>query len=302
MACRKKGTETSEIEFSTNVIQTPNYREGNMAVISISRGSYSKGKEVAEKVAAQLGYRCLSREVILDASENYHIPEIKLAKAIHDAPSILERFGRDKTRFITYYQSALVRDVQKGNVVYHGLAGHLLLKGIPHVLKVRIIADLDERVCHEMECERIPKQEALRLILKDDQQRRKWTQSLYGVDPWDCSLYDLVLSIQKLTIADAVDFICRAAQLPQFRTTEESQRKIDDLALASQVKAALVGDYPGISVKSDYGNILIYTKADARLLRKLEAKAKSLCRDIEGIKSLEVQFGAEVPAQRYLEG
>lgn len=273
-----------------------------MAVISISRGSFSKGKEVAEKVAAQLGYRCISREVILDASENYQIPEIKLAKAIHDAPSILERFGRDKSRFITYYQSALVRDVQKDNVVYHGLAGHLLLKGIPHVLKVRIIADLDERVCHEMECERIPKQEALRLILKDDQQRRKWTQSLYGVDPWDSSLYDLVLSIKKLTIADAVDFICRAAQLPQFKTTKESQRKMDDLALASQVKAALVGDYPGISVKSDYGNILIYTKADARLLRKLEAKAKSLCRDIEGINSLEVQFGAEVPAQRYLEG
>ncbi len=273
-----------------------------MAVISISRGSHSKGKEVAEKVAARLGYRCICREVILDASESYHIPEIKMIRAIHDAPSILERFGHDKTRFITYYQSALVRDVQKDNVVYHGLAGHLLLKGIPHVLKVRIIADLDERVCNEMECEKIPKQEALRLILKDDQQRRKWTQSLYGVDPWDSSLYDLVLRIHKLTVADAVDFICRAAQLPQFGTTKESQRKMDDLALASQIKAALVREYPGISVKAEYGNILIYTKADERLLRKLEAKAKSLCRDIEGINSLEVHSGAEVSPQRYLEG
>ena len=87
-----------------------------MAVISISRGSFSKGKEVAEMVAARLGYRCLSREVILDASEHYHIPEIKMTKAIHDAPSILERFGHDKTRFVTYYQSALVRNVQKDNV------------------------------------------------------------------------------------------------------------------------------------------------------------------------------------------
>ena len=241
---------------------------------------------MAEKVAARLGYRCLSREVILDASENYHIPEIKMIKAIHDAPSVLERFGHDKARFVTYYQSALARNVQKDNVVYHGLAGHLLLKGIPHVLKVRIIADLDDRVRDEMERERIPKQEALRLILRDDQERRKWTQSLYGMDPWDSSLYDLVLHIHKLTVADAVDFICQAAGLPQFRTTKESQRKMDDLALASQMKAALVDDYPGISVTAEYGNILIYTKADDRLAHKLEEKAKSLCRDIEGINNL----------------
>ena len=68
---------------------------------------------MSEKVAARLGYQCLSREVILDASELYHIPEIKLVKAIHDAPSILERFGHSQSRFVAYYQSALARNVQK---------------------------------------------------------------------------------------------------------------------------------------------------------------------------------------------
>ena len=113
-----------------------------MAIITISRGPYSKGKEVAEKVAEQLGYECLSREVILDASGQRHIPEIKMIKAIHDAPTILERFNHSKQTFIACYQSALARHVRKDNVVYHGLAGHLLLTGVPHVFKVRIIADL----------------------------------------------------------------------------------------------------------------------------------------------------------------
>ena len=61
-----------------------------MAIITISRGSYSKGKEVAEKVAKKLGYECLSREVVLEASNQYNISEIKMVKAIHDAPTILE--------------------------------------------------------------------------------------------------------------------------------------------------------------------------------------------------------------------
>ncbi|MEJ2224653.1 MAG: cytidylate kinase family protein, partial [Syntrophobacterales bacterium] len=73
-----------------------------MAIITISRGSYSRGKEVAEKVAARLGYECISRDVLLEASEQFHIPEIKLVRAIHDAPSILERFTHGKERYVSY--------------------------------------------------------------------------------------------------------------------------------------------------------------------------------------------------------
>ncbi|MGO9691663.1 MAG: cytidylate kinase family protein, partial [Syntrophobacteraceae bacterium] len=51
-----------------------------MAIITISRGSYSNGKEVAEKVAQKLGYKCYAREVILEASKEFNIPEIKLVK------------------------------------------------------------------------------------------------------------------------------------------------------------------------------------------------------------------------------
>ena len=143
-----------------------------MAIITISRGSYSKGKEVAEKVAERLGYECISREVILDASDRFHIPEIKLIRAIHDAPSILDRFSHGKQVFIAYDQSALTRRVQRDNVVYHGLAGHILLKGVPHVLKVRIIADLSDRVANEMKREGIGEEEARSLILDDDEERR----------------------------------------------------------------------------------------------------------------------------------
>jgi cytidylate kinase len=266
-----------------------------MAIITISRGSYSKGKDVAEKVATRLGYACVSREVILETSDQYHIPELKMIKAIHDAPSILERFGHSKRVFIAYYQSALTRRVQKDHVVYHGLAGHLLLSGVPHVLKVRIIADLSDRVRDEMRREGIGEQEARSSILKDDQERRKWTQSLYGVDPWDSSLYDLIIHIHKFTVADAVDFICQAAGLEQFRTTKESQQKLDDLALASQVKAALVDPYQDIAVTGEYGNVLIYTRAEDRITHKLEEKARTLSREIRGINHIEVHSGVTIP-------
>ena len=265
-------------------------------IITISRGSYSKGKEVAERVAERLGYQCLSREVILEASDLYHIPEIKLVKAIHDAPSILERLRGGKLAYIAYYQSALARLVRKGNVVYHGLAGHLLLKGVPHVLKVRIIADLSDRVLNEMKREGVGERDARSMILKDDQERRKWTQTLYGADPWDSSLYDLLIHIHMFTVSNAVDFICEAAGLEQFRPTPESQQKMDDLALASQVKAGLVDLSPEVVVTSEYGNVLVFAKTDDRLARKLREKSKTLSSEIEGIHHIEVHSGGPIPS------
>ena len=266
-----------------------------MAIITISRGSYSKGKEVAEKVAARLGYDCLSRDVLLDASDRFHTSEIKLIRAIHDAPSILDRFTSGRQRYIAYIQSALTQAVSKDKVVYHGLAGHVLLKGVNHVLKVRIIADMADRIANEMEREKISEDEAREQLIADDEQRRQWTQHLFGVDPHDPNLYDLLIHIHRLKVEDAVDFICHATTLDQFKTTKESQQKMDDLALACQVKAALIDQFPDIAVGCNYGNVVVYSKSGERPASKLEKKAKSLSRKIEKIHHLEVHARMSTP-------
>lgn len=212
-----------------------------MPIITISRGSYSRGKEVAEKLARKLGYRCISRDILLEASEQFNIPEIKLIRAIHDAPSILERFTRGKERYVAFLRSTLLKHVQKDNVVYHGLAGHYFLQGIPHVIKVRIMADLEDRVQEEMRRENISAEEARNILRKDDDERRRWGIQVYGVDTWDPKLYDMVLHIKSLTVDDAVDLISKAAQLPRFQATPESQRLLDDMVQAAGAEAARVG-------------------------------------------------------------
>ena len=80
---------------------------------------------------------------------------MKLVRAIHDAPSILERFTYGKEKYVAYLKAALMKHVQKDNVVYHGLAGHYFLQDIPHVLKVRIVADIKDRIAEEMKRENL---------------------------------------------------------------------------------------------------------------------------------------------------
>jgi len=73
-----------------------------MSIIIISRGCYHRGSEVARKAAAELGCDCISREVLLEASTLFDIPELKLMRAIHDAPSLLGRFGHDKKKYVAF--------------------------------------------------------------------------------------------------------------------------------------------------------------------------------------------------------
>ena len=210
-----------------------------MSIVTISRGSYSRGKEVAEKLAHALGYECISREIVLEAAEQFNIPEIRLIRAIHDAPSILDRFTSGKEKYIASFRAALLNHLRKDRVVFHGLAGHFFVQKIPHVLKLRIIADLEDRIKEEMQRENISYDEARHILVKDDAERRKWGLYLYGLDTWDPMLYDLVIHISNMNVDDAVSTIHQALQRPCFQTTQQSQRLLDDLTLSAKVEAAL---------------------------------------------------------------
>ena len=260
-----------------------------MPIITISRGSYSRGKDVAEKLAQKLGYECISRDILLEASEHFNIPEIKLIRAIHDTPSILERFTYGKERYVAYIRSTLLKHVQKDNVVYHGLAGHYFLQGIPHVIKVRILADLEDRVQEEMRRENIPAAEARYILKKDDDERRRWGIQIFGVDTWDPMLYDMVLHIKTLTVEDAVDLISDAAQLPHFQATPESQRLMDDLALAAGVESALVEEFPSAKVEVNNGEVFVSIKGNLVQEEETIATVRRIAHRVAGI-DVKVQY------------
>lgn len=261
-----------------------------MAVIIISRGSYSKGKEVAEQVAERLGYRCISRDILIEASQEFNVPEIKLIRAIHDAPSILKALEYGKEKYIAYIRAALLKQLCTDNVVYHGLAGHYFVSGVSHVLKARIVADLEDRVRLEMSREGTSYEEALALIRKDDEERRKWGRELYGIDTWDPGLYDLVLHIKKLSTEDASEIIAGIVAFDKFSTTPESSRAINDLALAAEVKAALMDVQYDINVEAKDGLVAVRLDASPERQPELKRRIIEIAESISGVKNIDIKM------------
>lgn len=261
-----------------------------MSIVTISRGSYSRGKEVAEKLALATNYDCLSREVILEASEQFNIPEVKLVRAIHDAPSILDRFTYGKERYISFFRAALLKRLQKDNVVFHGLAGHFFLQGVPHVLKVRIIANLEYRIREEMRREGISSEEARHILVKDDEERRKWAMQLYGIDTWDPRLYDIIIHIDNMGVEDAVAVILNTLQRPCFKSTPDSLRLLDDLTQSAQMEALLVNDFPKATAVSKNGEIFVNIRASRVEEHSITRKVTEIARKMEGVKTVHVNI------------
>jgi len=205
-----------------------------MGIITISRGSYSRGIEIAQKLSQKLGYECISREVLLKASKDFNVPEIALQSAIHDAPSIFDRIKDGKKNYVAFIREAFLDHIQKDNVVYHGYAGHFFTKELPNILKVRIIANMDFRIKVLMEREHISEEEARKSLYKIDIERRKWSVYLYGIDTNVTELYDIVIHIDTIDVDGAVDILYDMAKRPCFQSTPELQKKIKELLVAAK--------------------------------------------------------------------
>ncbi len=210
-----------------------------MAIITISRGSFSHGKRIAEKVADAMHYTCMSREILLEASKHLKVSEKELLHSIHDAPSILERMTHGRDKYLLSIRAALLERAAEDNLVYCGHAGHLLIPEIRKVLKVRVIAEVETRALLMEEKEKVSREKALSFLKKEDKQRELWTRYLYKVDIHDPELYDMILNMETMTIDDACAVICTAAMRETFRMEAEDLKQIQDLAITSHVKASL---------------------------------------------------------------
>ncbi len=244
-----------------------------MAIITISRGCFSHGLEIAEKVARRLEYECLSREVLVDAAQLFDVSERKLIKSIHDAPNILERITNGREKYLAYIKAALLERVKKDNVVYHGHAGHLLLVEIPNVLKIRIMAEIETRAVMMQQKQNMSRDQALKFIESEDKHRADWTRYLYKMDLNDPRLYHIVIHIDQLNIQDACTIICTAAQSNTYEMTAETRKSINDLAIVSHLKAALL-EICEAEVSSNDGHV--HVKVAAQKLRKTGQSSPAL--------------------------
>lgn len=243
---------------------------------------------LAECLSENLGYRSIDREVIVEKAAVSGISQDVLRNALQKPPSFLGRFRHSKYIYLALIQAALSEEVRSGKVVYHGNAGHLLLKGAP-VLRCRIIAPMEFRIRMAEERLKLDRTQALEHIQRMDNDRKKWTHYLYGVDWTDPSLYDIVFNLENMGIQDVCGLLGRLVTSERFVWNTESRAALNDLALASRIRANLAMNTSTedleVEVLARAGFITIKGKLSSPYQYK---EVERIAKSVQGVEALNV--------------
>lgn len=204
-----------------------------MAIITISRGSLSGGRAVAECLAERLGTRCLGREILGRAAGKVGVSEEVVRARFETAPGRWARLSRDREKYVLAVQAALLEACLEGSLVYHGLAGQFLLRGLRGVLRVRLIAPLEKRVQTLIKGRhRLTLKAAAEFIRNVDEDRARWVKVTYGAEVEDPALYDLTVNLRSLSVEAACAAIAEAASQPEYEVTAEVKAEMQSRASA----------------------------------------------------------------------
>ena len=265
-----------------------------MAILTISSPSQYMRKIVARQLAGKTGFSCVSREILLEASEQYNVPQIKMARAMNESPTIFERFTHGKEKYIAFFRATFLENLKQGNVIYHGILGQLFVQGVPHVLKVRVVPSMEMRIADEMERENVTKQVAQKRIEQADKERANWSSALYKVDTTDSDLYDLVINLDHISVEHCVDIILSTLNAPYYQKQEEALHHLNDLAVVAAVKAAIADNYLDATVSCTDGNLSIKLDPPVSQAENRKQEILTLIRDIEGIESVDLDIRSQI--------
>jgi len=216
-----------------------------MAIVTISHEMGAGGPESGTALAQRLGYRFEDQELISEAARRYGLLEEKLSHLDETKPSLFERFDTETRRYITVIQTVLFEFAEGDNVVLMGRGGQWLLRGIPHVLRIRVMAPFDLRVKRLLKKmsgqigEGAHPRTITEMVRRDDVEKSGRMRYLYEVDVRDPALYELVINTEKVTIEAGVEVLSGLVRRPELATTLAGSQLVADRALASKVQVAL---------------------------------------------------------------
>ena len=266
-----------------------------MPIITIYQGASGEGQELAEAVAQGLGYRCVGREVLVEASRRYRIPEAKLNEIVEKGQHWWERQLQDLRPYRIALQATLCELAHDGNGVYHGHLGHELLAGIGHVLKVLLTAPAEFRVEQVRARQSLTEVAARHYIEEVDKARSRRLMAMFGTDWRDPNRYDLILNMGKMRREGAKRVIIEAAKLEEYQPTAASNQAFNDLSLGSRVHATLFASPAmrgsALEVRADRGHIHVTGRVD----QGLEDEVARLVKNVPGVTDVTTDFYSVPP-------
>jgi cytidylate kinase len=256
-----------------------------MAVIAMTREMGSLGKDVAAGLADQMRLTVVHHELVEHhLAERLGIKESAVHRYLEGEASLLERWKIDKEKLSRYTAEEIIELASQGNVVIRGWGAAAVLRGVPHVLRVRVCAPMPfrERVMVERLGLKSPS-DATSEILQSDAAHARIIRGFFGVNWEDPQLYHVVLNTGSVPVDACVSILRLLAERREFQETEETRSVLADKLMESRVRDALgnASDRP-ITIKAVKGKVTLTGTTMSQI-----GNVEELVRNVPGVTEVE---------------
>jgi len=215
-----------------------------MPLIAITREMGSLGKDVAAALGDELGLPVIYHEVIDHLADRMRLRKSHVIRLLDGSAGLLERLTADETSLSIFTADEIYAIAASGKgaggAIIRGWGATHLLRDVPHAISVRVCAPFEVR--KERMMERLATDDGERVaeeIRVNDEAHSAIMRRHFGVQWTEPEHYDIVLNTKRLAVDECVSEVMGLARSPRFAETTASRQKLDDLALAARVRAAL---------------------------------------------------------------
>jgi cytidylate kinase len=260
-----------------------------MSSVIVASDSIETGREVAERVAAKLGGRMIGRELLAVAAERHGVDVASLSRALDDPPTLLGMSRATRARLLAFVREVTVEALAADGVVCWGLASHLYVHGVSHVLTVRIVADPAGLADQLARARGVSPDKARRLLARRSDIRRRWAVAAFDRDEDDPSLYDLVIKLNQIDLERAVAIVADTVADRAFVPMSYSRKVLADMVVEAKARSLLLKEFPDLKVRLVHGTLEIDATSTRRGEQAHAEAVRELAATIPGVDDVTVR-------------
>ncbi len=264
-----------------------------MPCVTIFSSDFCNGSSVIKEVLDRTGSTLITEnDLIVRASKLSGMREEKLERVFSSKTSVFNKFTHEKELALAYLKLAAAEILSGHKLLIVGYGGLLIPRAITHILHVCLVGDMQYRIAVAIENQGLSEKDALKMIKELDKERAYWAHSLHGVEePWDPSLYDLVIPMDKSNVKEAASRIDDYLQKDILKPTNASMQAVQDFLLASRVSVALGHEGHNVEVSASGSRILLTINKNVLLLKRLQDELMKIAGRVEGVEAVETRLG-----------
>jgi len=212
-----------------------------MAIITVSRELAALGDETAKALADQLNYRYVNKSTMEERIKSFGVSNNKFSRYDEKKPSFLASFSHDRDIYLHHLRSAVLFEAGMGSTVFIGRGTGVILKNVPGVFSVFLVAPPEIRINRVMSYYQCDEKRAKQIICQSDQDRIGFHRYFFDVNWQDAGNYHLTLNTGHLHPDVCAEIV---KHLRDRIMTEEAEAqcmlRIKELALEQKIRHYLL--------------------------------------------------------------